>query len=507
MVTICAGQVYLRAERLQIDAWEAAGNPGWNWETLFPYYIKSEMIATVTERLQEAGISIDPSVHGTDGPVNTGWSANITISPYLGILEQAYLDSGVPRTTDPNGGVMRGLATFPRTLFQAPNGSDVRESSATAYYDPASDRPNLDLLAETSVLRIVWAPDPDGEGNVVATGVEISSLQNGTTVGATVNATREVILAGGSYRSPSMLEYSGVGNPKILEPLGIDIKVSLPGVGENLMDHVENVLQFMPGPSANFTGMTSYAGLVNLTDLFGNETDAFAEEIRAALPDYAEFIASQNNGATSASDLLPLLETQYNVLFGSGVTSAIEFLKNRTLTNNTISSELWTMWGFTRGNVHITTPDPPTDPGTRPAIAIRQNYFQQSYDLRVQIAGAKFIRNLYSRPPLLATAENVDGAVVQEMTPGLDRVPLDASEDVWAAWVYDQYRTSYHPVGTTSMRPLEKGGVVSTELKVYGTANVRVVDASVFPYEVNGHTSSTVYAVAERAADIIKESF
>jgi choline dehydrogenase-like flavoprotein len=119
------------------------------------------------------------------------------------------------------------------------------------------------------------------------------------------------------------------------------------------------------------------------------------------------------------------------------------------------------------------------------------------WDMQEQVETARFIRKLYGTAPFSAL-------IGDETKPGLETVPASDNDDAWAEWVKDTYRTNYHPVGTAAMMPRSVGGVVDSSLKVYGTANVRVVDASVLPFQVCGHLVSTLYAVAERASDIIK---
>ncbi|EOD44953.1 putative glucose oxidase protein [Neofusicoccum parvum UCRNP2] len=489
------GRVYLRAEQSQIDDWEKAGNTGWNWEALWPYYLKSEQITAPNERQTDGGLTYDPDFHGTDGPVNTGWPAEASIETYLSQLEEAYASIGMPRIDDPNGGNMRGLSTYPRTQ-QNVNDQDVREDANTAYYQQVADRTNLDVLTNTSCLRIVWAESDDADGNAIAAGVEVASADGST---ATLNATAEVIVAAGAYRSASILEYSGVGNSQILQSLGIDTKVYLPGVGEHLMDQANNILTFEPAADAGFTGTTAYVAYANVTDVFGPDAPTVAEEVRAALPDYAATIASQNNNATSAEDLLPLLEIQHASIFDAQIT-AFELLKGLEFQPTRLDCEVWSTLPFSRGNVHITTAAAPTD-GSTPALAINNNFFQLDYDTRASVAAARFVRRLYGLAPLNGSA------VLDEIAPGLATVPPDAGDDEWEVWIKGQFRSAWHPVGTTSMLPRAAGGVVDPQLRVYETANVRVVDAGVMPFQVNGHPSATVYAVAERAADMIKESF
>lgn len=120
------------------------------------------------------------------------------------------------------------------------------------------------------------------------------------------------------------------------------------------------------------------------------------------------------------------------------------------------------------------------------------------WDITSQITTSKFIRSIFATSPLFPL-------VGSETTPGLNTVPANAAEAQWFGWIKTGYRSNFHPVSTPAMMPREIGGVVDSRLKVYGTANVRVVDASILPMQVCGHLVSTLYAVAERAVDLIKE--
>lgn len=487
----------MRAEATQINDWEKVGNPGWNWESLFQYYLKSETIAELDARQVAAGLTFAPAFHGTDGPVNTGWPVNIAGREYLDFLSATYPRLGIQVNADPNDGDMSGLSTYPRTQRNI-NGVDVQESSRTAYYEPVmADRPNMDVITEATARRIVWQSNgSNSSGGVRAAGVEISGSST-----RVIKATSEVILAGGSYRTPSILEYSGVGNPSILTPLGINVTVDLPGVGEHLMDQTNNALEFFNSPNITF-GQNSTASVAYITaqDIWGSDGAAtLAEETLAALPSYAASIASHNNNATSVDDLLSMLRIQYDSMFSANMT-LVEILHGLTLRTDRLECEFWSTAPFSRGNVHITNGDPPK--GTdRPDLKINNNYFMLDYDLKSQIGAAKTVRRLFSTAPLNGSA------VVGEIAPGLNTVPLDASDNEWEVWLKSGFRSAWHPVGSAAMLPRDKGGVVDANLKVYGTANVRVVDASVFPFQVNGHPAATVYAVAEKAADIIKTTY
>lgn len=199
---------YLRAEVAQIDAWEQIGNSGWSWDSLLPYYKKSERIQPPSATQLLRGASFDPEIHGTSGPLAVGWTNNIMGEEIISSINQTLGVLGLPLNEDPNGGYMRGLTVFPKTIEQAEH---VREDAGRAYYWPIAKRPNLDLYLESFVEKMIWQPASENQdAGRTASGVVFLG-RNGTK--STILANREVILSAGSLRSPLLLEQSGVGNP------------------------------------------------------------------------------------------------------------------------------------------------------------------------------------------------------------------------------------------------------------------------------------------------------
>lgn len=202
------GMVYLRAQTAQIDAWETVGNKGWNWKSLFPYFLKGEQFQTPEKYcfLDGSGVAYDPSYHGYTGPLKVGWSSvqlNDGLAQEINTTYQNF-DVPVPYNKDPNGGDMIGYSLYPKTVDAELN---IREDAARAYYYPYQNRTNLHVWLSTHANKITWK---DGE-DATADGVEVT-LSNGTTT--VVKAIREVILAAGALKSPVLLELSGVGNPE-----------------------------------------------------------------------------------------------------------------------------------------------------------------------------------------------------------------------------------------------------------------------------------------------------
>ena len=200
------GMVYARAQDAQINAWEAIGNEGWNWETLFPYYKKGEGFQVPSDYpfLQGSGVTYDSSAHGYEGPLKVGWPQGEENDGLAQTVNKTYqsLDVPVSFNQDLNGGNMVGYSLYPMTVDSKLN---VREDAARAYYYPYQSRQNLHVLLHTFANRLTWKNGED----VTADGVEVT-LANGTTT--VIHAKREVILSAGSMRSPLLLELSGIGN-------------------------------------------------------------------------------------------------------------------------------------------------------------------------------------------------------------------------------------------------------------------------------------------------------
>ncbi|KZL87022.1 gmc oxidoreductase [Colletotrichum incanum] len=472
------GMAYTRAEASQIDAWEQLGNQGWNWNALFPYYLKSEHFQIPEPARQVAGhLDYEPKLHGEDGPLLTGWTYGQTNGTIPTVLNSTFQNLGLHWNEDVNGGDMVGFSVFPRTVDQE---EAVREDAARAYYFPYQNRTNLKVLLNTSAQKLTWknATVPTAEG------VEIVSADGSSSV---VKARKEVILSAGALVSPLLLELSGIGRPTVLKQHGIETVVNLPTVGENLQDQMNNGLSF---DMRNHTvdGTLTTVAYPSVAHIFDNAEEV-ADQIKEALPAYAATVASVNGNVTRAADLLEFFEMQWSLIFQSQIPIA-EVLVNAA--EGTWSSEYWGLLPFARGSIHI------GESSTSNAV-INPNYFLLDWDLLEQVQTAKFIRKLYGTAPF----SNFAGT---ETRPGLDVVAEDADIEGWESYIKGNYRSNFHPVGTAAMMPREKGGVVDANLKVYGTSNVRVVDASVLPFQVCGHLVSTLYAVAERAADLISKS-
>jgi len=484
--TTIFGMTYLRAEKVQIDAWEELGNDGWNWDSMWPYYIGQEMFKVPSEEQHKNGASYEDSSHGYKGEVDVGFTPYLTGQGAFDLLSETTKALGYPVNEDANNGTMRGTTTWPSMLKVD---EKIREDAARSFYWPVADaRPNLHIFLNTTATRLVWNNQTSSGTQTTACAVEILTSDNTT---ETLHATREVIVAAGSLRSPALLEQSGVGNSAKLEALGIETVVSRPTVGSNLMDQPANGLTY--SSSTNWTGYGTFVTYVTASDLFGSDLEAVTAEVRANLSTYAAtIVADYAPSVTTLEKQEQLLKHQVDLIFSPNSTVPLAELLWIPY-ETAIVAQFWNLLPLSRGSVHITSSDPTIAPSINP------NFFQLPIDMYVQAAAAIRIRDFFATAPL---SLHVTG----EVSPSFDVVPQNASfrDPAWRKWIEETYNSNSHPVSTCAMMSQELGGVVDIEGKVYGTANVRVVDASIFPTQISGHLTASIYAIAGRIVDGMK---
>ncbi|KAF5507954.1 Dehydrogenase patE [Colletotrichum fructicola] len=340
------------------------------------------------------------------------------------------------------------------------------------------------------------------EGKMIAKGVEFSSTTSGSLQSAV--ATQEIIVSAGALNSPKILQLSGIGPASLLTSIGINVTVDLPGVGENLQDHPFGLTlaSLNPGISAN-SDLDNATFDAEQRDLYyaerkGRWTDTIAEAL-AFIPLYNFTEADLSNNLISSievnstqclhdsidSTVVAGYEKQTGLIasmHSKGSTAAMELLYvdgGRSVVNIL-------MHPLSRGTVSITSSDPFAPP------AIDPRYFSHPYDGQVLVESLRFNRKLLATAPIQAL-----GAT--ETLPG---TATESDADI-LSFIKGVTSTEYHYVGTCAMLPKALGGVVDAELKVYGVDGLRVVDASIMPLLPSAHTQATVYAIAEKAADII----
>lgn len=494
---------YTKPAREEMDALEALGNPGWNWESFQKYAKKAEGFRASLPREADNDFRdlYHPDSVGHDGPLTLSFVP--TGSGTEGALQQSLARNGLDVLTDALGGEIigtwKGLSTFNPT-------SGRRVDAATAYLLPVLDRPNLKVLTEAYVGKILTEGKDD---NVVARGVEFEyhgkRLQS--------FATLEVILSAGSIKSPQILELSGIGDKTILRPIGIQTVVDAPGVGSNLQEHNicrVPVLRLKEGKGLVSGHMLAdervAADLKKQHKLDIDYTLVINTFAFAALPTVSEraheIVARKKAELVANWDKYPPgLRKQYEVMLRqleSAKGADIEFMMSPCMFRPipeahkpqiVISPNLTHPWS--RGIVHVTSADPRVHPRIDP------HYLEDETDLDVLSEGLKYILKVVQTPPL---SDLVD----VQLVPG-PAIDLSTDEKV-KEFVKNNTSTTWHTCGTCSMMPRELGGVVDSKLRVYGTKNLRVVDLSVLPLQVAVHTQAVVYGIAEQAADIIKTS-
>lgn len=481
--TLINGMTYVRAEKSQIDAWEDLGNKGWNWESLEEYYVQQESFLRPDKELVANGATYDKNAHGYEGELDIAFTPYLTGQGAFAMLRDAHEAKGYAWNKDVNTGSMPGFDVWPMTL----NASTVtREDAGRAFYYPiAASRPNLHVFLNTTASRILWNDSNDSSGKT-ASGVQV--VRSDGTI-RSLSATREVILAAGSIRSPALLELSGIGNPSVLSTLSIDTVVDLPSVG-TLQDQPANGIVY--SSPTNWTGYSTFATFMTASDLFGTSLPSLHAEISRNLSTYAATIlADLPPNSSTLSTQEALLRQHLDLVFTSSSTVPLAEVLWVPIGNLSVA-QFWNLLPFSTGGVHINSTNPLSAPRIDPA------FLQIDVDARVLAATAVRIRELFATDPLKSH-------VSAEVTPGFATVPQNATagDAAWETWIRGSFNGNSHPVSTCAMRARELGGVVDNEGKVYGTCNVRIADASVFPTQISGHLSASVYAAAGKIADAI----
>ncbi|KAJ7464159.1 alcohol oxidase [Mycena latifolia] len=493
--TIINSMIFPRAEKEQYDAWGQLNNDA-TWT-------KSEIFTPPNAFQTASGVRFLSAVHGFAGRVKQS-----------ALWRKAAEGLGFAASPDLANGNPHAVGIAPNSIDAANN---TRCSAACAYYTPFANRPNLVVITNATVSRILWAkPTGGANANLTASGVEY--IANNRT--ETITFSKEVILSAGTIGSPKVLELSGVGNSTILKAAGVTPVLSLPTVGENFADHVHswanaftNItltkdalllnLTFAAEQEAlwfkNRTGLYSAVprslGIASPSDVFTPDQlktllaqaqanlTRLAEQFSNGNPALAKGIAAQHKIALALYQRGKELPLEMNVEPGySGPTAFNQRpARNYTAINSVLYAPL------SRGRTHIVSSNPLTAPAVDPA------YWAHPLDVAAQVGGIKLARRMLVAPPL-------DSIYAGEFEPGTDK-DSDAKIEEWLRGVV---ASDNHEVGSLSMMPQDLGGVVDTALKVYGTKNVRVADASIIPFPVSAHLSSTVYMIGERAADIIR---
>ena len=433
------GLVYIRGQREDFDGW---GIAGWRYDDLLPYFRKSE----------DQGRGAD-AWHGVGGPVA------VNDLPDRHELCDAFIASaaalGVPRNDDFNGARQEGAGYYQATIK---NGR--RSSAATGYLRPALKRPNLRVETMAHATRVLF------EGKR-AVGVEY--LRGGHS--RTARAAREVILAGGSFNSPQLLQLSGVGPRALLERHGIRPVRDAPGVGEDLQDHFY---------VRTFWRCTKP---ITLNDDMASAWRRLGIGLRYLLQRRGPLTVSAGYAAAFARTRPELARPDAQIYFINFSTAkrggVLHPFSGFTVSLSQLQAE-------SRGWVRIHSADPVAPP------AIHYNYLSTENERRSMVEGLKLVRRLANTAPLA-------GYVAEEVQPG----PKVQSDADWLAYGREHGDTVFHPTSSCRMGE-DARAVVDARLRVRGLEALRVIDASVMPAVVSGNTNAAVFALAEKGADLVR---
>lgn len=440
--------IYVRGQASDFDDWERAGNEGWNYSSLLPFF----------KKLEEHPVG-DTEYHSSQGkigitPLKDG--AHSICQSYL----QAARELGYPINEDFNGASIEGAG-----IYEANIRDGQRDSSNTAYLKPALSRENLDLKRVCQVERVLL------DDNRHATGVEYRV--KGVT--RSVRAKREVILCAGAVDSPKILQLSGIGDAVKLAKVGIEPGVNLPAVGKNLQDHLAVSYYFRANQRTLNDDFSSFWGKAKAgMQYLVNHSGPLGMSVNQA----GGFFKGREQ------------EVQPNIqLYFNPMSYQIPSNPNARLSPEPYSGFVMAFNSCrptSRGTVEISSPDPTVPP------VICPNYLSTQRDVDEAIQGSKLIRKLMTAKGLQAITES-------EVAPG----EVVNDEESMLEYFRANAGSIYHLCGTCTMGPDPDKAVVDSHLRVHGVTGLRVIDASIFPNITSGNLNAPVMMVAEKGADLV----
>lgn len=503
------------------DAWTRLGNQGWTYDAVKPYYKKFQTFSPAsaeTSKLLSLDSYFKPELHGSQGPVKASFPD--AYGPFNQAWMEAFDSAGFTDETDPILGRKQGAFTPPNTVNPD---TKQRSYAANSYLNPVIEkRANLDILTEAFVQKVLLEQSDEVE----AKGVRVSNSSSST---IDIYA-GEVILAAGAFQSPLVLEYSGIGSGALLKENGIEVFIDNPAVGENLQDHAfatisvevkddqisgdmardpsviqALVKQYMETKGGMLSGIPLSLAVTPPVDshgrmssedvktLAGAHLDIHDDAISPAAKSHVREVKDLLVDPAESSCFFGLMPSQMNVKTEGKTTMQEAYSPQRP--ENFITIMVGLNHPFSRGSVHISGSDPKAAP------AIDPKYLSHPLDMEILARGVQFLDTLVNQDAFKRLLKTEAGQRLPELAHKLR--DLEVAKQV----ARDRLWTTYHPSCTCAMLPRELGGVVNDRLVVHGTKNLRVIDASIFPMIPMGNIQATVYAVAERACDLIKEDW
>ena len=438
------GMVYVRGHPCDFDEWEKLGADGWSYADCLPYFKRAET--------WQGG---EDDYRGGDGPLGVSGGNNMSENPLYQVFIDAGVEAGYPHTEDYNGYCQEGFGPMHMTVR---NGS--RESTSRAYLRPAMKRPNLTLMKNVLMDKVIF------EGKrAIGVGVRKDNKSIG------LRARKEVILSAGSIASPMILQRSGIGPEQVLQNAGIKPFHMRSGVGQNLQDHLEVYFQFHCKQPVSLN----------------NKLDLFSKFLIGA----RWFFFKTGLGATNHFESCAFIRSeagrkspdiQYHFL-----PAAMRYDGTPSIKGHGFQVHVGPNKPKSRGRVVIKSADPAAHP------SILFNYLSHADDIAAWRRCIKLTREIMDQPAM-------DAYRGDEIQPGLD-VTSDEQID---EWVRANVESAYHPCGTCRMGAADAAdSVVDAACRVIGLEALRVVDASVFPSVPNGNINAPTIMVAEKMADVI----
>ncbi|MEO0937745.1 MAG: GMC family oxidoreductase N-terminal domain-containing protein [Pseudomonadota bacterium] len=434
--------LYVRGHPGDYDEWADLGCEGWDWRSVLPYFRKAEGNARGADAL-----------HGADGPLQVGDQSESRAISHAFV--EAAAQTQVPRNDDFNGPTQEGVGLYQVTQFHDGPKRGERCSAAAAYLpSDVRARPNLTVKTKLRVYRVVLE---DGRAVGVSVGDQV------------IRARREVILSAGAFGSPQLLLLSGIGPREELAAHGIDVAHELPGVGQNLQDHLDYILTYrskrddVVGLGPKGLVALARAGLRWRKDGTGLFASPFAEG--------GAFLKSHPDAGR------PDLQLHF-------VVSIVDQHMRKLHFRFGYSCHVCVLRPRSRGHVGLRSANPRHAPRIDPA------YLSDARDLDLLKAGARKMQDILTAPPL-------------DPWRGKQLYAHDGSDAALEADIRQRADTIYHPVGTCKMG-VDEMAVVDAEARVYGVPGLRVVDASVMPRLVGGNTNAPTIMIAEKVADAMR---
>ncbi|KAJ8108653.1 hypothetical protein OPT61_g8023 [Boeremia exigua] len=497
--SVVNGMAFDRASSADYDAWERLGNVGWNWKSLLPYFKKSTTFTPpLLALLLGFGITYDASYYGTNGPIQASFP-NFEYSD-VSTIWAAFKAQGVPMPKEHASGNAVGAYWVPTALRPL---TQTRSDARNGYYDPVKTRGNLFLATGKTVNEVLF--DQSTFTGYTAKGVQYVTRSNNSV--NQVYASREVIMAAGAVFTPQILQLSGLGPKNVLSAAGVRVKKDMPAVGANMQDHPNANMQFdlkdlaVPNP---LSGLNAVLNASSWAQYNANKTGPITQahgsslaflSLQTVSDKYASIVSSIKS--QNAKSYLPAVYSDSKLL--AGFNKQREIIADLHSRSDAAVAE-FPMVAFglaigalqrplSRGTITLN----PSDKFGAPVV--QWNTFQNPIDRQIIAEMVRWLRKHWAQPELAKFSP-------VEIVPGAG----ETDDEIIEALVQTKsLEPSFaHMSGSCAMMPEAYGGVVGSDLLVHGVKKLSIVDGSIVPLVPAAHLQATLYAVAEKAADLIK---